>query len=75
MKTKLLRKIRKQYSIYYHEKGILHRGEGFISIKYEVRECDMFRCCSHDKQECLDYILNRVRRKYGKKEGIKIWWK
>lgn len=77
MKTKLLRKIRKQYSIVYYPRGIecfffgsryfIHKGEYYVSRKG-------VGVYLKTKNECLDYILNRVREKYGRKKGIKVWY-
>lgn len=85
MKVKLLKKIRNQYSIIYYPKGFLdYRGRPICIGMYEIRKNDYFYdYVAPSKEEALEYILEKVRRKYSKysrknkKEnysGIKVWY-
>lgn len=76
MKVKLLRKIRKRFSIYYNPDGIIYSGFRFDS-KYFVQDgkSQYMNNIFHTKQQCIDWIMNRVRIEYGKKKSnIKIWY-
>lgn len=78
MKVKLLKKVRKRYSVLYFPKGMHVFGLG-------VYEIDLYHVSSYGdsrgrffntKNECLDWIMKDVRRQYGKKKynkGIKVW--
>lgn len=87
MKVKLLKKIRKQYSIVYYPNGLYGSDEGLIHIdKYLVETAWRSRFFSHGyytKQQAIDRILIEVREKYkeysvkNKKisyKGIKVWY-
>ena len=82
MKTKLLRKIRKQYSIVYYQYGI----DAIWSNPYNYKYCvpnfwiGTFR---KTKEDCIEYILDKLRdryKKYSRKykkpnyKGIKVWY-
>lgn len=77
MKVKLLRKIRKRFSIYYNPDGIMYSGVHFNN-KYFVQDKNnpYMNGIYHTKQECIDWIMRKVRRKYGKNKNgnIKIWY-
>lgn len=84
MKTKLLRKIRKEFEIYYNPKGILIYDEGVAEhskYKFRVSTNSLFDTWYFKtKNECLDYIMWRVKRKYGHlknkklKQDTKVWY-
>lgn len=84
MKTRLLKKIRKQYSIVYYPKGL-------PPVKYvRVYDYPCYRVSNYTehsikkyKSDCIDWILERVRNKYKKYsvknkktsyKGIKVWY-
>lgn len=85
MKTKLLKKIRKQYSIVYYPNGqepheFLHTYQFPV---YYVSSNDR-ASFKETKQECLDWILEKVRDRYkkysvkydkNKYKPIKVWYK
>ena len=87
MKTKLLRKIRKQYSIVYYPDGLLIDGE-YLFHKNEFVVHKTFRSSWYvkgynSKILALDAIMKEVRLKYGKYsrkykkpnyKGIKVWY-
>lgn len=79
MKVKLLRKIRKRFSIYYNPDGILYSNSRFIT-KYLVRDT---KSCIDDifdsEQECKNWILGKVRKEYltsskNYKPNVKVWY-
>lgn len=83
MKTRLLRKIRKQYSIVYYPNGIKYSGSIFHKQDYVVHKG--FRSIWHvrgyaTKNGAIDAILKEVRIKYRhliKKDfhkGTKVWY-
>jgi len=86
MKTKLLKKIRKQYSIVYYPDGMLVDGE----YLYHKEEFVVHKSCRslwsvrgyNTKQSAINAILKEVRVKYAKYsrnykkpnyKGIKVW--
>ena len=87
IKTKLLKKIRKQYSIVYYPDGMLiderylyHKGE-YVVHKY-LRSSWYVRGYSR-KEQAVQAILDEVRERYGKYsrkykkpnyKGIKVWY-
>lgn len=88
MKTKLLKKIRKQYSIVYYPNGYKHDGCIFGKGKYLVYNIYWFRPTwllpSYEtKEKALDSLIRGVRQKYykysrkynkNKYKGIKVWY-
>lgn len=78
MKVKLLKKVRKRYSVHFFAKGEMIRD-------IMISPCDIFRVTNgrylgfsyfKTKNECLDWIMKDVRRQYGKNKynkGIKVW--
>lgn len=71
MKTRLLRKIRKQYDIIYYPLGVplwdfKKDVEYFYSKKYSLIDKNnaYFTCFRFTKEDCLDVILTEVRKKY-----------
>lgn len=84
MKTKLLKKIRKQYSIVYYPNG-WEPSEHYRVPPYPFYfvEGKERGCIRETKNECIDWILRKVRdeykkysRKYNKNKykGIKVWY-
>lgn len=89
MKTRLLRKIRKRYSIVYFpdgyscsEDGIIHYKE-FLVYKKWTLQVTSYMLGYSTKEEALEYIIRDVRRNYEKYSrkykkpnynGIKIWY-
>lgn len=80
MKTKLLKKIRKQYKVTYFERGSQVYDIGTYDFDvYHVTEFNgdpgLF---FGSKQLALDWILKQVRIKYGRKKvnnkGVKVWY-
>ena len=84
MKTKLLRKIRKQYSIVYYPNGF--EPNPVLRVPdyplYFVSD-DTKGCIKIYRNECIDWILEKVREKYKKYsrkykkpnyKGIKVWY-
>lgn len=87
MKAKLLKKIRKQYSIVYYPNGFLYYGRLYhkdnfvVEYIYDIRHTrylDSF----NSKQDALNFILKSVRDKYEKYsrkykkpnyKGVKVW--
>lgn len=82
MKVKLLKKIKKEYSVKYFPAGTPIYGLG-------VYEVDMYQVITpstptgffyETRNQCLEFILNRVREDYSHKfkknrvsKGIKVW--
>lgn len=87
MKTRLLKKIRKQYSIVYYPNGFYGSDEGLIHVgKYLVETSWRSRFFSYGydtRQQAIDRILREVREKYKhysvknkniSYKGIKVWY-
>ena len=84
MKTRLLKKIRKQYSIVYYPNGF--EPSNVIRVpNYPLYYVDnvIRGSIKQSKKECIDWILERVREKYqkhsrkcdkNKYKGIKVWY-
>lgn len=83
MKTKLLKKVRKQYSIVYYPNGIRHGDYVFHKGEYVVHKG--FRSIWNirgyaTKNDAIDAILKELRIKYRhliKKDfhkGTKVWY-
>lgn len=76
MKVKLLKKIRKQYSIVYYPNGLKFKWYIYPSGRYVLHK--KWRSVSSDrsystKQQALNAILYEVRRDYSSYKGIKVW--
>lgn len=74
MKTKLLKKIRKRFTIEYQPITKIYKVKGNLSFANEDKE---FK----NKQQAIDYILIQVEikyckysRKYKQNKPIKVWW-
>lgn len=79
MKVKLLKKIRKQYSIVYFAKGYPVYGLGvYESDIYHVYDNKLksYGSFKSSKEECIEWIINEVIINYNNKpsyKGIKVW--
>lgn len=87
MKTKLLRKVRKEWEIIYNPEGIVKTddfGNPYNILEkykvYHIYRLHKFNYCG-SKNECLDYILQEVRREHHRKiprvkgkKNTKIWY-
>lgn len=87
MKVKLLKKIRKQYSIVYYPDGFLYNGYLYHNNQFVVKYIYNIRPTWHldsfnSKQEAINFILNSIRNKYKKYSrkykkpnyrGVKVW--
>lgn len=80
MKVKLLRKIRKRYSIVYYPKGVevMNLGIYDTDIYYVfMNKCTIWGSFESSKNDCIDWIMKEVRKEYGKEhhsKGIKVWY-
>lgn len=80
MKTKLLRKVRKRFEIYYHPNGLKQKYclIDKCHIGYEEGFGDRWL---FSKEECIGFLLKKVRSEYKKysinykrrKIKIKVW--
>lgn len=83
MKTRLLKRIRRQYSIVYYPNGfkwdnmICHKGEYVLHKRWR----GFLNTSGYgSKQSALDAMLQEIRREYRKKDkgdfyrGVKVWW-
>lgn len=88
MKTKLLKKIRKQYSIVYYPNGMVSHEQLYHVNKYVIYDkkgaFGLFNLYDYNtKQDAISAILKRVRviySKYSRSErnnykGQKVWYK
>lgn len=82
MKTKLLKKIRKQYEIRYFKSGEPVFGLGKFSQDFYHLSCEksLLDTFYDTKEQCIDRLMKDVRERFGKvktvnNEGIKVWHK
>lgn len=81
MKVKLLKKVRKQYSIVYFPKGSEVYGLGVYNTDiYHLKCTESFLDTFYGtREECLNRMIRDVRSRFGNKNnkntnGIKIWY-
>lgn len=81
MKTKLLKNIRKQYSVVYFDKGseVYGLGKYTCGIFHVYRKgLESYGEFTKTKESCIDWIMKDVRSRFGNKKknnnGIKVWY-